>query len=43
MYLFDCLSVLDVSLNDWDVKEQEDLRAVEMILDRADEILEVRV
>nr|XP_040015806.1 uncharacterized protein LOC120807635 isoform X2 [Gasterosteus aculeatus aculeatus] len=32
--------VLDVSLNDWDVKEQEDLRAVEMILDRADEILE---
>ncbi|XP_037305125.2 uncharacterized protein LOC119194817 [Pungitius pungitius] len=31
---------VDVSLNDWDVKEQEDLRAVEMILDRADEILE---
>ncbi|KAM8831962.1 uncharacterized protein AB9W97_003308 [Spinachia spinachia] len=32
--------VVDVSLNDWDVKEQEDLRAVQMILDRAGEILE---
>ncbi|XP_031722168.1 uncharacterized protein LOC116393742 [Anarrhichthys ocellatus] len=31
---------VDISLNDWDVKEQQDLRAVEKILDRADEILE---
>ncbi|XP_059212986.1 uncharacterized protein LOC131991549 [Centropristis striata] len=33
-------SVIDISLNDWDVKEQEHLREVEEILDRADEILE---
>ncbi|KAL7388120.1 hypothetical protein ABVT39_007529 [Epinephelus coioides] len=32
--------VIDLSLNDWDVKEQEDLREVEKILDRTDEILE---
>ncbi|KAA8583410.1 hypothetical protein FQN60_015956, partial [Etheostoma spectabile] len=32
--------VFDISLNDWDVKEQEDLREVEKILDRADKILE---
>ncbi|XP_023144520.2 uncharacterized protein LOC111580836 [Amphiprion ocellaris] len=32
--------VTDVSLKDWDVKEQEGLREVEKILDRADEILE---
>ncbi|XP_078130224.1 uncharacterized protein LOC144533037 isoform X3 [Sander vitreus] len=32
--------VIDISLNDWDVKEQEDLREVEKILDRADKILE---
>ncbi|XP_045915964.1 uncharacterized protein LOC123977384 [Micropterus dolomieu] len=30
----------DISLKDWDVKEQEGLREVEKILDRADEILE---
>jgi len=34
-------SEIDISLNDWHVKEQEDLRAVEEILDRADDILEV--
>ncbi|XP_037606562.1 uncharacterized protein LOC119476946 [Sebastes umbrosus] len=33
-------SVIDLSLNDWDVKEQEGLREVEKILDRANEILE---
>ncbi|XP_067428064.1 uncharacterized protein [Thunnus thynnus] len=32
--------VTDDSLKDWDVKEQEGLREVEKILDRADEILE---
>lgn len=32
----------DDSLKDWDVKEQEGLNEVEKILDRADEILEVR-
>ncbi|XP_069017670.1 uncharacterized protein [Embiotoca jacksoni] len=32
--------VMDVSLKDWDVKEQEGLREVEQILDRANEILE---
>lgn len=31
----------DLSLKDWDVKEQEHLREVETILDRTDEILEV--
>ncbi|XP_054473984.1 uncharacterized protein LOC129106788 [Anoplopoma fimbria] len=31
---------MDISLNDWDVKEQEDLKEVEKILVRADEILE---
>lgn len=31
----------DLSLKDWDEKEQESLREVEKILDRADEILEV--
>ncbi|KAI3364123.1 hypothetical protein L3Q82_010801, partial [Scortum barcoo] len=30
----------DMSLKDWDVKEQEGLREVEKILDRADEILQ---
>lgn len=35
-------SLTDMSLKDWDVKEQEGLREVEKILDRADEILEVR-
>lgn len=35
-------SLIDVSLKDWDVKEQESLREVEKILDRTDEILEVR-
>lgn len=35
-------SLTDISLKDWDVKEQEGLREVEKILDRADEILEVR-
>ncbi|XP_029318578.1 uncharacterized protein LOC115028846 isoform X2 [Cottoperca gobio] len=33
-------SVIDISLNDWDVKEQEDLSEVEKILVRADEVLE---
>nr|XP_046228181.1 uncharacterized protein LOC124050094 [Scatophagus argus] len=32
--------LLDISLKDWDVKEQEGLMEVEKILDRADEILE---
>ncbi|XP_044025580.1 uncharacterized protein LOC122863288 isoform X1 [Siniperca chuatsi] len=32
--------LIDFSLEDWDVKEQEGLREVEKILDRADEILE---
>lgn len=32
----------DVSLKDWDVREQEGLREVEQILHRADDILEVR-
>lgn len=36
------VSSIDLSLKDWDVKEQEGLREVEEILDRADEILEVR-
>lgn len=31
----------DVSLKDWDVKEQESLKQVEEILERTDEILEV--
>lgn len=42
---FYCLFVFsfaDISLKDWDVKEQENLREVEKILDRTDEILEVR-
>lgn len=46
---FDCLfvclflfSFADISLKDWDVQEQENLREVEKILDRTDEILEVR-
>lgn len=34
-------SLTDVSLKDWDIKEQENLREVEEILDRTDEILEV--
>lgn len=32
--------LVDMSLKDWEVKEQEGLREVEKILDRADEILE---
>ncbi|XP_010769041.1 uncharacterized protein, partial [Notothenia coriiceps] len=32
--------VMDISLNDWEVKEQEGLREVEQILVRADEMLE---
>ncbi|XP_060908639.1 uncharacterized protein LOC132985323 isoform X2 [Labrus mixtus] len=32
--------LIDVSLKDWDVKEQEGLMEVEKILDRADQILE---
>ncbi len=35
-------SLDDISLKDWDVKEQEGLREVERILDRTDAILEVR-
>lgn len=35
-------SLIDISPNDWDEKEQEGLREVEKILDRADEILGVR-
>lgn len=35
-------SLIDISLKDWDIKEQEGLREVKEILDRADEILEVR-
>lgn len=34
-------SAMDLSLKDWDVKEQEGLREVEKILDRANEILKV--
>lgn len=34
-------SLTDVSLKDWDIKEQENLREVEEILERTDEILEV--
>lgn len=34
-------SGMDLSLKDWDVKEQEGLREVEKMLDRADGILEV--
>lgn len=30
-----------IDLHDWDVKEQENLREVERILERTDEILEV--
>ncbi|XP_070844132.1 uncharacterized protein [Chaetodon trifascialis] len=32
--------LIDISMKDWDVKEQEGLREVEKILERADEILE---
>lgn len=32
----------ELSMKDWDVKEEEGLREVENILDKADEILEVR-
>lgn len=39
--LFVFFSLTDVSLKDWDIKEQENLREVEEILDRTDEILEV--
>lgn len=35
-------SSVEISLKDWDMKEQENLRDVENILDRTDEILEVR-
>lgn len=39
--LFNSKSSIDLSLKDWDVKEQENLREVQKILDRTDEILEV--
>lgn len=38
---FNSKSSIDLSLKDWDVKEQENLREVQKILDRTDEILEV--
>lgn len=38
---FHSKSSIDLSLKDWDVKEQENLREVQKILDRTDEILEV--
>lgn len=34
-------SLIDLSVNDWDVEEQENLREVEKLLDRTDEILAV--
>lgn len=34
-------SSIDLLLKDWDVKEQDNLREVEKILDRTHEILEV--
>lgn len=42
LHFFFFFSLLDASLKDWDVKDQESLRKVEKILDRTDEILEVR-
>lgn len=39
---FSLYSSVEISLKDWDMKEQENLREVEKILDRTDEILEVR-
>lgn len=41
-HFFLFVSLLDASLKDWDVKEQESLKEVEKMLDRTDEILEVR-
>lgn len=41
--MFSLLRINDLSLNDWDLKEHQGLREVEKILDRADEILEVRL
>lgn len=41
-FFYSTSNLMDVSLKDWDLKEQEGLRQVEEMLDRADVILEVR-